>query len=403
MRLRGLRVRRGLSQRDLVADGAISASYVSLLEAGSRVPTLEVVHQLARVLQVRPRELAGESWPDDAFPTTPVDAGLVVSRLLVQSALAAGDLADALAHARDAHDSATEPTAVIETGMALQRVLGLAGEPRQRLAVLDDVVKAAEEAALPAVLLTATIDLATACHAVGELCRARTLLDEAVQALAGSPLAGTAEEVRLHTTHIRVLCELDETVAALELITPLLAAAAAVDQPATTGRAHWTAAVAFGRADKRAEALAHLELAHDALTDTMPVRDLLRFCADAAAIHVDCGGDLAAARELIAEARGVARLLGLSPHRDSLAARYELAVGNPAAAVRICAAVLERGEVTGYELLRTRKTLALAAEAVGEVAVAVEQLRILAADAEEEGVLPLAVYAWKRLESLRSA
>ena len=55
-RLRELRLAAGLSQSDLAGDD-LSASYISLMEAGKRSPSDEVVHQLARRLECSPSRL----------------------------------------------------------------------------------------------------------------------------------------------------------------------------------------------------------------------------------------------------------------------------------------------------------------------------------------------------------
>ncbi|WP_192909765.1 helix-turn-helix domain-containing protein [Gandjariella thermophila] len=59
-RLRSLRQRRGLAQKDLAGPG-VSMSYVSRLESGDRVPSTAVVARLAAVLGIEPTELLGES------------------------------------------------------------------------------------------------------------------------------------------------------------------------------------------------------------------------------------------------------------------------------------------------------------------------------------------------------
>lgn len=59
-RLRSLRLRRGLAQKDLAGPG-VSTSYVSRLESGERVPSPQVVRHLATVLGVEPAELVGEA------------------------------------------------------------------------------------------------------------------------------------------------------------------------------------------------------------------------------------------------------------------------------------------------------------------------------------------------------
>lgn len=58
-RMRELRLRAGMSQAELAGPG-LSASYVSLLEGGKRVPSPEVVAELAERLGVAPRSLHAE-------------------------------------------------------------------------------------------------------------------------------------------------------------------------------------------------------------------------------------------------------------------------------------------------------------------------------------------------------
>jgi len=68
-RLRAVRQRRGLAQKDLAGPG-VSMSYVSRLESGDRVPSATVVRRLAEVLEVDPSELVGDGLgivQDDAL------------------------------------------------------------------------------------------------------------------------------------------------------------------------------------------------------------------------------------------------------------------------------------------------------------------------------------------------
>jgi transcriptional regulator with XRE-family HTH domain len=56
-RLRQAREAAGLTQRDLSFEGC-TAAYVSRIEAGARVPSLQILHEFARRLGVRPEYLA---------------------------------------------------------------------------------------------------------------------------------------------------------------------------------------------------------------------------------------------------------------------------------------------------------------------------------------------------------
>src|SRR5205823_5647639 len=56
-RLREARERAGLSQRDLAFPGCTNA-YISRIESGNRIPSLQVIHEFARRLGVSPQYLA---------------------------------------------------------------------------------------------------------------------------------------------------------------------------------------------------------------------------------------------------------------------------------------------------------------------------------------------------------
>src|SRR5436190_6817717 len=56
-RLRQAREAAGLTQRELSFEGC-TAAYVSRIEAGARVPSLQILHEFARRLDVRPEYLA---------------------------------------------------------------------------------------------------------------------------------------------------------------------------------------------------------------------------------------------------------------------------------------------------------------------------------------------------------
>jgi transcriptional regulator with XRE-family HTH domain len=52
-RLRELRDRRGLSQRDLAEASGVSREYIARIELGQHDPTLSTLEKLARALKVR--------------------------------------------------------------------------------------------------------------------------------------------------------------------------------------------------------------------------------------------------------------------------------------------------------------------------------------------------------------
>jgi len=55
--LRRLREERGLSQEELGYESGYHRTYISQLERGQKSPTIQTVFQLARALNLKPREL----------------------------------------------------------------------------------------------------------------------------------------------------------------------------------------------------------------------------------------------------------------------------------------------------------------------------------------------------------
>src|SRR5919205_4388115 len=62
-RIRHLRRKRAMTQRDLSFDGC-SYSYLARIEAGDRRPSPRVLIEIARRLDVTPEDLPGETCPD---------------------------------------------------------------------------------------------------------------------------------------------------------------------------------------------------------------------------------------------------------------------------------------------------------------------------------------------------
>jgi transcriptional regulator with XRE-family HTH domain len=55
--IRALREERGLTQAQLAEGASLSSTYLGIIERGENVPTLSVILQLAKGLQVHPMEL----------------------------------------------------------------------------------------------------------------------------------------------------------------------------------------------------------------------------------------------------------------------------------------------------------------------------------------------------------
>src|SRR3954465_10482358 len=85
-RLKASRERAGLSQRQLAFPGC-TAAYISRIEAGERVPSLQLIHEFARRLRVSPQHLAtgvdagGAKEPAEAEVAVRLGEGDVALRL----------------------------------------------------------------------------------------------------------------------------------------------------------------------------------------------------------------------------------------------------------------------------------------------------------------------------------
>src|SRR5256714_15688556 len=74
MRLREAREKAGVSQRKLAFAGCTNA-YISRLESGHRIPSLQLIHEFARRLNVSPQWLASGGEELDEGPAA-LDAGV---------------------------------------------------------------------------------------------------------------------------------------------------------------------------------------------------------------------------------------------------------------------------------------------------------------------------------------
>lgn len=131
-RLREARESAGLTQRELSFDGCTSA-YVSRIEAGARVPSLQILHEFARRLGLAPEYLA-----------TGRGAELGSDLLEAEVALRLGDeqRADELYEA--AHDRAGSPAALARARLGLGRLALRRGDVAQGIALLEQALDSGE-------------------------------------------------------------------------------------------------------------------------------------------------------------------------------------------------------------------------------------------------------------------
>lgn len=109
-RLREAREAAGLTQRELSFEGC-TAAYVSRIEAGARVPSLQILHEFAKRLDVRPEYLATGQAPE-----------LSSDLLEAEVALRLGDDQRAAELYQAASDDADSPAALARAQLGLGRL-----------------------------------------------------------------------------------------------------------------------------------------------------------------------------------------------------------------------------------------------------------------------------------------
>lgn len=126
-RLRQAREAAGLTQRELSFEGC-TAAYVSRIEAGARVPSLQILHEFGRRLGVRPEYLATGSLDSE---------GLSSELLEAEVALRLGDEDRAAELYEAARTDADSPTALAQAQLGLGRLALRRSEISEGVALLE--------------------------------------------------------------------------------------------------------------------------------------------------------------------------------------------------------------------------------------------------------------------------
>ncbi|MEU7799416.1 helix-turn-helix domain-containing protein [Micromonospora arborensis] len=409
-RLRRLRTDRGMSQRDL-AVGVVNQSYISLLESGARVPTLDVVMHLAEVLGVPMQALATDAETDagpapEPAPEARSAESELARKLITSSALDQGDLDRAERELTEAYRAARRDNrtlAVVSRGLALERLLEQRNNRAARYALLTELVDAAAATGVPEALVRTRIALSGAARDVGRLAEAFTQIELADQEIAQTGFVGGAEHIRLHAVHISVLSDAGGGAEVPRIVDRMLAMADKLNIPSICGRAHWVASIALARNGEIQRSLEHLRAAREMLANpATSLRDWARFAAAAASALMDAEAGLPeitshmlAARAAMAAAKSAA-----SPSAAaSLEVRYALATGDPERALEIATSVDET-DLPGIERVRFVLAVGRAQRRCGRVEEAVGSLRRAAQLAEAAAAYQRASQIWREINDV---
>jgi len=252
-RLRRLRTERGLTQRDL-AGGALSVSYVSLLESGRRQPTPATVELLAQALSCDVTDLLPA--PETAAPA-----------LLL---LAQADLALRAGHASTAHERYEKvlDSQLADGALKHRATVGLA-QSLQRLGRLEeaaDIYERCMRAALKDPSKSASIQVflgwCRCLYELGDLVHAVEVGSAALNEIDSVNAQESELSVQLIATVAAIWYELGDLRRAERLLDEGLERASRVKSPTARGAILWNASTVAYEKHRYQEAL---ELADEAL------------------------------------------------------------------------------------------------------------------------------------------
>jgi len=409
-RLRQRRTALGLSQKEL-AGGAVTASYISLLENGSRVPSLDIVVRLARLLHVAPQDLVGHKIEGLVSPPTATEPAELVTRFEARRLTEMGDLAGARTMLWASIDKLRgedgQGERLLGYGLELLDVVAAAGEHTERLALLDELAQLEIVRHSRKVYLMLAVDRAAALRELGRLQDAQAVIRSAAEPPLDPDLTGTPEHVRMLGVQASILCELGDFGEAATVTAEMVAIAGRTGSVGVLGRAHWVAAMAYARMGRVGDAYVEMVEAHKTLIpSSMTVRDWLRFCRFTASILIEGEHDLDEARKWIEAAEVGAEMAGLVGDQHAAMrerAHYALAVGDPAAAAEIFRTLVNADNVMGGELTVALLGLGEALQQLKKPAEAIEWLRRAAGRFEEDGNYRKATEIWRKIDVLRQA
>lgn len=267
-RIRAMRKERGLSQAAL-SGGALSASYISHIEAGRRQPTDEALRTIAEALGTTVSYL---KFGTQSGHGERAQVELAFARLAMKN----GDAAVALRQLESVNRSNVDAQVIVEIDLAIAQCLEMLGRLEESATLLLRLVRALQQRNSWVLYGTAATMLVGCYLEAGDLNRAVEVGDEAVTLLAHAGLRGTLEFVRLGSTIAWADLSRGDLLSAQLRINELLAIAEETGDSAAQGAAYWNAALV---ADERGRTQDALRLASQALAllaeDSSP-RDLPR-------------------------------------------------------------------------------------------------------------------------------
>lgn len=361
-RVRALRTGRGLSQSSLAHD-LVSPSYVSLIEAGKRMPEQVILEAFAERLGTTPE-----------FLTTGVDAHAVREEVLwlryAELALANGQVAEALRLFKQLGSTSRQVRHAAEWGRA--KALEAQGDLPGAIAAVEWLLAEhrAGRAETPGLLTLLTTECRLYREA-GDLNYSIALGEQALAEVRRLGLTGTEDEIRLASTVVSCYWERGDWVRANRLAAEVVERAELNGSPRARGSAYWNASLAASSVDGIALAIELADRAIACYSETDDERGIALLRTTLAWLLMQHRPpDLPRAYEQLSKAYATLSELGLARDPafcESELARYHLMTGDPAQARQFADRAIARlsdGEV--LELARAELVRAYVLAALGD-------------------------------------
>lgn len=400
-RLRQLRVQRGLSQTGLAAPG-LSPSYISLLEAGKRVPTDSVVERLAAALGCSVELLLHGL---DRNQSQELELQLRYAELALQS----GEAAEAgerfrLLVERDL-DTPERVRTAARWGRA--RALEATGDVEAAIAAYEALREEAEAQPRELPWLPCVIALCRCYKEVGDLGHSIELGEVARARVADLGLGGTDLEVELGSTVVGCYYERGDVVSARLLADRVIEAAERLGSARARGAAYWNASLVAAELGRTVEGLHLAEKALALLAQGDDSRNLARLRTAYAGLLLR--QDPPRLREAQPLLRAAAAQLADNGSEVDLAyvetelARAEVLSGSAEEAVNIAQRALYRlGPEPRLEAARARLVLGHAQATRGDEAAALMAYARATTDLAAMGASRQAATGWRELAEVFS-
>jgi transcriptional regulator with XRE-family HTH domain len=280
-RLRQLRRAAGLSQGELAGDG-LSASYISLLEAGKRTPSSAVVHQLATRLNCSGSQLL-DGQPSERDQR--IELEMAYARLAIEH----GECVDARSRLeRLLAEDGIPPRDRDEITLLVARACERTGDLDAAVRFLLPLYERARsgQAAIPVSMIAITL---CGCYLdSGDLNQGVALGEQALVSARESGLGATADYFRLAATVMSAYLSLGDYLHARTWADTLLAEAEASGAQSGQAALYWNAAVLAEHEGRMDESLHLIERAMGHLSELDNTRDYARLRVTLAGILLGC-------------------------------------------------------------------------------------------------------------------